>query len=77
MTTTIEAAKEQLESLIDAKRLSKVVSLISEICSEKAEHIRDNWQDGSRNPNAELIRAWIAASNQLESLEQKIYRAGL
>lgn len=66
--------KTALEGLIDATSLSGVTDAISQICSEKAVHIRDNWQDG---PGSKLVRTWIAASNQFDSLEQKLNREGL
>lgn len=34
-----------LEAMIDQHGLLRVVTSLSLICSEKAEHIRDNWQD--------------------------------
>lgn len=36
---------EQLEALIDAHGLTYVLCGISRVCSEKAEHLRANWQD--------------------------------
>jgi hypothetical protein len=57
------SAKFDLESLIDSTSLSDVVGALSLICSEKAEHIRENWQDYS------LARKWDSASKRLDTLE--------
>jgi hypothetical protein len=37
--------KDILESIIDKTSLLHVLELISDICQEKADHIRCNWQD--------------------------------
>lgn len=34
-----------LEALVDAHGLTRVVSTLSVICGEKADHLRSNWQD--------------------------------
>lgn len=34
-----------LETLIDRNGLAAVLSALSQICSDKAEHLRSNWQD--------------------------------
>jgi hypothetical protein len=39
--------KRALEALIDADDLRSVVETIADICGEKAEHIRSNWQDAA------------------------------
>jgi hypothetical protein len=36
---------EQIESVIDRTGIAAVISGIAQICSEKADHIRENWQD--------------------------------
>ena len=46
---------ETLESLIDGANLGAVLMALSEICGEKAEHIRANWQD------AATARVWDEA----------------
>jgi hypothetical protein len=51
--------KTQLEALVDKLTLTGVVDLLSEIASEKSEHIQSNWQD------THLAQAWNRASNQL------------
>lgn len=44
--------RDALESLIDSTSVVAVMQALSEICGEKAEHIRTNWQD------AKLAREW-------------------
>lgn len=47
--------RETLERMIDAAGLGSVLEALSEVCDEKAEHIRVNWQDSS------TARAWAEA----------------
>lgn len=46
---------ETLEGLIDTCSLQAVLEALSIICGNKAEHIRDNWQDNV------LARRWDTA----------------
>ncbi len=48
--------KEIMESMIDTSSLEHVLCLIADICSEKSNHVADNWEDRS------LSRAWLRAS---------------
>lgn len=66
-----EEMKAKLESLVDETRLSKVLCFLAEICAEKAVHIETNWQD------VDTAKPWRAACQQIETLEQKVYKAGL
>ena len=43
---------DQLETLIDAVGIESILMGISDICGEKADHIRANWQDNV------LARRW-------------------
>ena len=54
---------ETLESLVDSHGLSAVVCMLSEICTEKAEHLRANWQD---TPSA---KPWAVSSNRLANVK--------
>lgn len=36
---------EALEGMVDRHGLDGVLNMLSEICGEKAEHVRSNWQD--------------------------------
>ncbi|TYO65475.1 hypothetical protein FXV83_16195 [Bradyrhizobium hipponense] len=49
-----------LEGLIDRHGLTHVVTGLSLICSEKAEHLRHNWQDGTS------AKAWDVDAKTLE-----------
>ena len=51
-----EAVAEILETLIDRHGLLHILTGLELVCSEKAEHIRDNWQD------ARLARLWDRAA---------------
>jgi hypothetical protein len=44
-----------LESIIDSTNVQSVLMALSEICGEKSDHIRDNWQD------VLTARAWANA----------------
>lgn len=37
--------KDTLEKMIDANTLTWVLNALTDICYEKAEHLRTNWQD--------------------------------
>ena len=55
--SSVIAVKSQLlhslEGLVDATSLGQVLEALSELCSEKAAHVAENWQDKS------LERAWL------------------
>jgi hypothetical protein len=36
---------DQIEALIDRHQLTGLCDLIAEVCSAKADHVVDNWQD--------------------------------
>lgn len=46
--------RDQIEGMVDRHGLSDVLEGIMEICSEKADHLRSNWQDES------TARVWDA-----------------
>lgn len=43
---------EALERIIDRSSVAQVIGAIEDICREKADHIRSNWQDKA------LARTW-------------------
>lgn len=48
LTTTnqlTQDGKDKLESLLDGTALSYLLSVLGEICFEKADHLNSNWQD--------------------------------
>lgn len=60
MKQLTQTQKDTLESLIDTTSLSSVVMALSDICHEKAEHIRTAWQDRA------TAYPWNLAGNRLE-----------
>lgn len=60
MPRPTESVNDQLEAMIDHSSLADIVSALSLIASEKAEHIRANWQDES------TARPWQNACNILD-----------
>ena len=46
-----------IEEIIDEKDLPELVALIAEVCSLKADHIRENWQD---DETANVWDGWAA-----------------
>lgn len=53
---------EKLEELVDGSDLSSVTIALGLLCSEKAEHLRCNWQDEI------TAKVWDRASNKLVRL---------
>lgn len=47
MSTRLDDIQEALERYVDCLGLSETIELLATICEEKAEHIRENWQDQS------------------------------
>ena len=43
--TPRESKKEQVEQLVDTLTLPVLLAMLGEVCEEKADHIRTNWQD--------------------------------
>jgi hypothetical protein len=62
----MENVTEILEGLIDRHGLTHVVTGLSLICSEKAEHLRHSWQDGVS------AKAWDADAKTLEKAAHMI-----
>ena len=63
MSTRFEqtnAARDTLEGLVDQHGVQRVVELLSEVCGEKSNHVRDNWQDEP------LARRWYRMSALLD-----------
>lgn len=62
----VNEAKYQLEEMIDALSTSTVINLLSEIASEKASHIRENWQDES------LAKQWDRLASVLDKSYSRV-----
>lgn len=58
--------KDELESIIDKVGLSKVLFMLAEICGEKSDHLRANWQADA------FAKQWDADQRALEKLAAKI-----
>lgn len=55
----------ELERLVDATSLLDVLTGLELVCGEKAEHIRQNWQDKA------TARPWDKASRALAGLARE------
>lgn len=55
-----EHMMERLERFIDTSSVMAVLELMAEICREKAEHIRSNWQDEP------MAKGWDRAASKLD-----------
>ncbi len=59
--TEIKYSRDHLEAFVDTIGLSMILSDLSEIASEKAEHVRSNWQDHT------LAQLWDRAAHRLDT----------
>lgn len=57
--------KDELEQLIDKASLSTVLFALADICDEKANHIRENWQDNG------LAKLWDAGAWEAKKAASK------
>jgi hypothetical protein len=69
-TLDISNATDILERLIDRHGLTHIVTGLSLICVEKAEHIRTNWQDRT------TAKAWDADGRTLDKAARLICSDG-
>ena len=53
--------RETLEGMVDAATLAVVLQELGEVCAEKAEHLRENWQD------SESARSWQRAGGKVDA----------
>jgi hypothetical protein len=58
--------RHNIEAVIDACGLGSVLTAIGEICGEKAEHVRTNWQDEP------LAKQWDAHGTRVTKLADKV-----
>ena len=56
-------AKRTLEAMIDAHGIGSLIDWLADVCGEKAEHVRSNWQD------AALADAWERVARKLDRLD--------
>jgi len=57
---------EDLEDMIDRSSLEEVLVGLAQICYEKAEHLRSNWQDEG------AARIWERDAKKLDALAAKV-----
>lgn len=57
---------DQLEQLVDQYSLKCILECLSTICSEKADHIRTNWQD------RDLAKEWQHTAMWINSIVRKV-----
>lgn len=57
---TAKGQASRLEAEVDTTTLAQVVSTLADVCREKADHIRHNWQD------EKLAKVWDMAATKLE-----------
>jgi len=62
----MQELKNKLESLIDNNSVIKVLTAISEVCSEKSLHLSENWQD------QKLAGIWANAATKVSLTSAKI-----
>ncbi len=60
LATEIKYSRDHLEAFLDAVGLSMILSDLADIASEKADHVRTNWQDEP------LAKTWDRASTLLD-----------
>lgn len=70
MTRTSKDDAIDLEAMIDRHGLYTIVSMLSDICSDKAQHIRTNWQDDSTATQWEKAMAIVdRAAGRIDALK--------
>lgn len=62
---------DSLEMLVDHEGLSGVLSMLTEICFMKEEHIDTNWQD------RKLAKLWGQAGGRVDKLQDTLAEWGL
>jgi hypothetical protein len=70
-TMTRPNITEELERLIDATPLLDVLTGLECVCSEKAEHIRVNWQDKV------TAKPWDDAAKRIRAVVDKVAPLGI
>lgn len=70
MTKLPESEVSHLEDLIDRHGLDMVLQALEDICYEKAEHLKSNWQD---QPAASL---WEKDAKTISQANNKLHNIG-
>lgn len=58
-----------LEAMIDSYGVEMTLSTLAQLCHEKAEHIRENWQDEI------LARDWERKGNKVQNVADSLYKS--
>jgi hypothetical protein len=66
MPANIAQLSQQLETMIDGASLCEVLEALEAVCHDKAEHLRNNWQD---EPSA---RAWARAAKIVDKASASV-----
>jgi len=61
-----EENKEKVEAIIDIVGMFSFMCMVGDICDEKADHIRSNWQDEN------LAKVWDKEAKVIHSATHKI-----
>lgn len=62
---TTEKIMHDLEDIVDSASLEEVLAALSNMCFEKAEHVRTNWQDEP------LAKAWEKNGKLIDSIVER------
>ena len=65
-TMTTQELQDTLEGIVDKTTLRRVLFALAEICSAKAIHIQENWQD------EQTSKPWAIAGTQIERAASRI-----
>ncbi|MBK1871584.1 hypothetical protein [Taklimakanibacter albus] len=67
--STRETYKRDLEALLDGGHtVSDILSMLAEVCDDKADHIEDNWQDDT------TAKVWRKLSVRLANTSNQVHR---
>lgn len=66
MNTDEYFLKNMMEQYVDSNSLEELLSLVEEICQEKASHVLENWQDKG------LAKQWEHRAKTIGSCQNKI-----
>ena len=56
--------RARLEATVDIQGIARTLEMLSEICADKAEHIRETWDEYG------LAAAWSKVSNRIETVRE-------
>lgn len=59
--------EQQIETLIDRHTVAKLLEVMAQVCFEKSDHIKENWQD------ARLAKFWEMNAKTLTKIIPRIY----